>query len=224
MMTPPCAFRRQRGQSLIEFALVLPILALLMVGAVDLTHMYYDDGIMHQVVTETGKLAMVEHQGHVYTNDELLHWMRTAAMADDPTISRGDITAAAATQINPWEFDGAHFDQISGDPAHDPSGVSASPANAETTDLTKAAPATSGQQTADSSQQSCSTHFFNGLFDAERLINPGLETIRVRFSFNAAIFNTLHAPPITYTKAITQYQFLALPIPNPGCVSGGRGP
>lgn len=200
------------GQSMIETALVLPVLAVLMIGAVDLTHMVYDDAIMREVIAEGGKLAMVENHGHVYTNRELLEWMRTAARAQDRTISRDDIQPGSSPGLNAWEFDGGHFDQVTSDPAIKPGDQ-----DGEVSAVNSDPPVTNGQQTSDTSQQGCTVHV-TGPYDTLRLINPGLETIRLDFRFNAGIFGQLRVPPKRYIRTVTQYQFLALPIPNPGCL------
>jgi hypothetical protein len=52
--------RRQRGQGLTEFALVIPIFALLLFGVIELGRFVYTDSVLSQAAREGARLAAVE--------------------------------------------------------------------------------------------------------------------------------------------------------------------
>ena len=53
---------RHRGQSLVEFALILPIMALLFLGAVDLTRAFYYYIALENASREAARKRTVERQ------------------------------------------------------------------------------------------------------------------------------------------------------------------
>lgn len=197
---------------MIEFALVLPLLVLLMIGGIDLAHMAYDNVIVDEAMNESAKLSMDESNGSTITNAQLLDWMRQAAHTADPSIAPGDIQAPAQGDdgVNPWEFDGKQFDQVRSavSPAAGTQGTALGGLNAT--------PDPSYSQAATAGSAGCNSHL-GADWSAERFVNPGLQTMRVVYSFNTGVGRGVGIP-ITHKRAFTAYEFLMLPIPEPGCV------
>ncbi|HEV3232199.1 MAG TPA: TadE/TadG family type IV pilus assembly protein, partial [Candidatus Dormibacteraeota bacterium] len=106
----------QRGQSMLEFALALPILALLLMGSLALGRFAYDIQIVREAAYEGSKLGAVDRlappgQDQVaYTpsNEVILQWIRVAAVEGDPSINPHAIALPGDPQWsggNAWEFD-----------------------------------------------------------------------------------------------------------------------
>jgi hypothetical protein len=83
----------QRGQSMIEFALVLPLLSVLLVGSLSLGRGAYDSMIVQELSDEAGKAAAIDRMGpggsssrHQMSSKELLEWIQAAAHTEDSSI------------------------------------------------------------------------------------------------------------------------------------------
>jgi len=84
---------RQSGQSLVEFAITLPVLVLLLLGAWSVSHAAYDAEIVAEATFEGGKMAAIDRlradhdDAYQMTDAEVVSWMNAAAHEADGTIS-----------------------------------------------------------------------------------------------------------------------------------------
>lgn len=197
------ATRRQRGQSLVEFALTLPILAVLLVGAAALGRYAYEMQIVREAVVEGSKMAVIDRpaDGHAYqmTNDEILTWVRDAVHEADPAIDRMQITVPKRSA--PWGFD----------PNSD-------------LDPNKNASEKSFTDNFMQSVNSLSIPIHFGTCDSsppvETLLNPGLETMRIDFQFNSGFGDNWHVPAPEVRYSFSRYEMLTIPLnfPEGGCL------
>jgi len=94
--------RAHHGQSLVEFALILPVLALLVLGAVDLTRAFYYYIALENASGETARVLIDfpyeydDSVGCIAGNREGLPWVNVSCAAGTLTIS-----PAANTGLNP---------------------------------------------------------------------------------------------------------------------------
>lgn len=118
---------RQRGQSLVEFAITLPVLVILLVGAWSVSHAAYDAEIVRESAYEAGKMAAVDRlrsdgsDAYQMNDDELVSWMNAAAHESDHTIGLDSITFVGNRNANGgFQFDG-RADQLNqgGGPSSD---------------------------------------------------------------------------------------------------------
>ena len=93
---------------MVEFALVMPIITIALMGAISLTRMAYDGMIMQEVADEGGKIAAIDRldpsgtESHSMSDQEILAWMQQSAHAQDPNINVLNI--APDNGHIPWTF------------------------------------------------------------------------------------------------------------------------
>ena len=114
----------QSGQSLVEFAITLPMLVILMLGAWSVSHAAYDAEIVKEATYEGGKMAGIDrlradHQdAYQMTDDEVVSWMNAAAHEADGTIGWTAIKFVGNRNSNQgFQFDGS-ADQLNDSPNH----------------------------------------------------------------------------------------------------------
>lgn len=89
----------EKGQGLVEFALVLPILLLIVFGIVDLSRLAYHNALLNQAAKETLRLASVGHEISVIS-ERIDHLMLPLVGDVTTTVSTdADDQGEAATKI-----------------------------------------------------------------------------------------------------------------------------
>ena len=210
MLTSPTRRAGQAGQSLLEFAFVLPFLALLLVGAAGLGRYAYDAQIVRQTMIETGKLAINDRTkdststAYQLSNTELFRWLRTAAHEQDNAIAPTDLTlpkggfgnCSVGNECNAWQFK----------PSADPSDGGALQEFQSSLDIGLAI-----------HKGACSNDTANVI----SFLNPGLETMRVDFQYNTGLGGGWKISPRTFTYSFSRYQMLSFPLnfPEGGCIT-----
>jgi hypothetical protein len=201
----------QRGQSLLEFALALPILAILLVGAAGLGRYAYDVQIVRQSMIETGKMAINDRTnpatGTAYqlSNTELFRYLRDIAHEQDNAIAGQDLTL----------------------PNVDPAGKSCAGGNNCAAWQFKPSASRTDKGALDDFQKmldiglaihkgSCHNDTANVL----SFLNPGLETMRVNFQYNTGLGGGYKISPQTFEYNFSRYQMLSFPLnfPEGGCI------
>jgi hypothetical protein len=104
---------RQAGQSLVEFALTLPILVLLLLGAWSISKASYDAEVVQELSFEGGKMAGIDRvnaaneDSFQMQDDEVVKWINVAAHESDSTIDVGSIKFIGKRNINGgFQFNG----------------------------------------------------------------------------------------------------------------------
>jgi Flp pilus assembly protein TadG len=176
---------RQEGQSAIEFALALPILALLMVGSLTLGRAAYDATIVQEAVDEAGKAAAIDRlssdQKHAYQMNEptLRDWIRTQANTMDPSINAAS-TIICSPGVNPnWDYNQG--------------------------EMPKGMPASGGIYGDAQGFLAGATGGF-----IAKVLNPGLQTMRVTYNYNTTIGPAISFP-ISYNIYYSKYQMTWTP-------------
>jgi hypothetical protein len=176
--------RRQHGQSAVEFALALPILALLLIGSLTLGRAAYDATIVQEAVDEAGKAAAIDRlsadQKHAFQMNEvtLRDWIRTQANTMDPTID-GANTIICSPGVNPnWDYNQG--------------------------EMPKGMPASGGIY-------GDAQGFLGGAVGGfiAKVLNPGLQTMRVTYNYKTTI--GVMSFPITYNMYYSKYQMTWTP-------------
>jgi Flp pilus assembly protein TadG len=196
---------RQRGQSLVEFALAMPVLVVLLVGSVALGRLAYQITIVNEAVDEATKIAMVDRldsngdHAQSMSNDDMIKWIRAAAAEGDKTIDPNSICPDGN-----WEFHHGTSDIISGIANKGSGFLNDFNNNAEKANST-------GNLKNDK----------GGTVDTlERWLNPGLQSLRVTFKFRSGIGNRWDLT-VPITRHYTSYQMFTVPFnaPSSGAVS-----
>jgi hypothetical protein len=177
--------RGQHGQSVIEFALALPILALLLVGSLTLGRAAYDATIVQEAVDEAGKAAAIDRLSadnkNAFQMDEptLRDWIRTQANTMDPSIDASK-TIICSPGVKPnWDYNQG--------------------------EMPKGMPASSGIY-------GSAKDFLGGAVGGfiAKVLNPGLQTMRVTYNYNTSIGPAISFP-ISYTMYYSKYQMTWTP-------------
>jgi len=200
----------QSGQSLLEFAFVLPFLALLLIGAAGLGRYAYDAQIVRQRSLMAGKLAINDRTkdststAYQLSNTELFRWLRTAAHEQDAAIAPTDLTlpqggfgnCSVGNECSAWQYK----------PGVDPHDDSALNDFKESLNIGLAI-----------HKGNCSNNTANVI----AFLNPGLETMRVNFQYNTGLGGGWRISPRTFTYNFSRYQMLSFPLnfPEGGCVT-----
>ena len=207
-MSMPSAPGRQRGQSLIEFALALPILVLLLVGAAGLGRYAYDVQIVRESMVETGKLAIDDRTntktGTAYqlSNTELFRYLRDISHESDNAIDGHDLTlpngfgnCANGNECSAWQFKPSAN-------VNDNNSLNQFMAQL---DIGLAI-----------HKGACPNNTANVM----AFLNPGLETMRVDFQYNTGLGGGWRISPRTFEYNFSRYQMLSFPLnfPEGGCV------
>lgn len=186
----------QRGQSMIEFALALPILAILLIGSISMGRFAYQTMIVRETVLEGAKMQMIDRardNGHGFessqmTNDQVLGWIRAAATTDDPSIKPTQICVPNGGGGNAWQFDERAQDQLG----------TASQANGNSF----------GDNYASKS---------GGIFGSSKIVgtlepwlNTGLQTMKVNFYFDSGFGNDW-SYRVTINYHYTRYAMFTFP-------------
>ncbi|MGI8609683.1 MAG: TadE/TadG family type IV pilus assembly protein [Candidatus Dormibacteria bacterium] len=107
--------RNQRGQSLIEFAMTMPLLALMFVGSLSLGKAAYDAAIVQESVSEASKMAAIDRLNPAGTDSfqmnepQLLDWIRASAhMMDNSIDGKNSIVCTPGTTPQ-WKYDSGNF-------------------------------------------------------------------------------------------------------------------
>ena len=106
--------RGQGGQSMIEFALAMPILALMFIGSLSLGKAAYDAAIVQEAADETTKMAAIDRlnpagkDAFQMTEPQLLAWMQASANMMDPSIAPSSIQCTPGTTPQ-WKYDSGNF-------------------------------------------------------------------------------------------------------------------
>jgi len=97
---------RQAGQSLVEFALTLPILVILLLGAWSVSKASYDAEIVQELGFEGGKMAGIDRvnasnsDSFQMNDDEVVKWINVSAHESDNTIDVGAVKSNGGFQFN----------------------------------------------------------------------------------------------------------------------------
>jgi len=178
---------RQRGQSLVEFALSLPLLVIIMLGAWSVGHAAYDAEVVHEATVEAGKVAAVDRlnqardDSYALSDPELLAWINAAAHAADPSIKLGAIVCDGGGHNPAWDYTGGEFPHGMGPAEHKgPVGL----------------------------LKDIATGSIAGL--SLKDINPSLGTMRVRYNHDVGL-STGTTIPINYRFYFTRYAYTWFP-------------
>ena len=176
---------RQAGQSLVEFALTLPILVILLLGAWSVSKASYDAEIVQELGFEGGKMAGIDRvnaansDSFQMNDDEVVKWINVSAHESDNTIDVGAVKFIGKRNINGgFQFNGDASKLYSGGSPN--SGVFGS-----LTSLASAGP----------------------LAD---ILNPNLKTAELEYDFNPGFDNGLGIP-IKYSFDWTTYSLVWIP-------------
>ena len=182
--------RNQRGQSLIEFAMALPVMAILLVGSLTIGRAAYDANIVQEAMDEGGKASAIDRlssgdQSSAYSMDEptVLQWIQTSANTMDPSIDAGNHVVCSPTPSGAdsnWDFNQGDL------PPGFPASGSGIYGNVQGFLGGKA-----------------------GGFIA-KVLNPGLETMRVTYNYNTSIGPGVTFP-IRYVVYFSKYQMTWTP-------------
>ncbi|MDP9325562.1 MAG: pilus assembly protein [Candidatus Dormibacteraeota bacterium] len=173
---------------MIEFALALPILALLLVGSLTLGRAAYDATVVQEAVDEAAKASAIDRlsadKNNAYQMNEpkLLEWIRTQANTMDPSIDANNTIVCSPT---PGGLEG-NWGYNQGE-------------------MPKGMPAGGGIY---GDAQS----FLGGKVGGAiaKVLNPGLETMRVTYNYKTSIGPAL-TYPITYNIYFSKYQMTWTP-------------
>ena len=179
----------QRGQSLIEFAMALPVMAILLVGSLTIGRAAYDANIVQEAVDEGGKASAIDRlssdQASAYSMTEptVRDWIRTSANTMDPSIDANSTIACTPTPAGAdsnWDFNNGEV----------PPGMPQS-----------------GSGIYGDFQQ-----FLGGKAGGfiAKVLNPGLETMRVTYNYNTSIGPGVTFP-IRYVVYFSKYQMTWTP-------------
>ena len=205
----------QRGQSMLEFALALPILALLLMGSMALGRFAYDVQIVREAAQEGTKLGEVdrlappgqEQVAYTPPNEVILQWIRVAAVEGDPSIDPHSIALPTDPQWsggNAWEFDPNAQPPVR-DAENTFGGIT------QFTSSLGALPSIPYFHTG-----TCSS----GSNALEQTLNPGLTTLRLVYHHDSGFGPDLRwSVPITFD--FTRYEMFTFPLSGyeGGCVS-----
>ncbi|MFY9615216.1 MAG: TadE family protein [Candidatus Dormiibacterota bacterium] len=186
---------------MIEFAIAIPVLALLLIGSIVLGKLAYQAVIVGEAVDEASKIAMVDRLSPSgggslqMSNDDLLKWIRAAAKEGDPTMDSESICPDGD-----WKF------------RHSPSDIFSaigSGGNFFDNFNSQSNAVPGGNKNGDTT--------IDGI---ERWLNPGLQTMRVKFNFKSGINDAVLT--VRLAQHATSYQMFTVPFngPSGGSVSG----
>jgi hypothetical protein len=114
---------------MIEFALVLPLLSVLLVGSLSLGRAAYDSMIVQELSDEAGKAAAIDRMApggsssrHQMSSKELVEWIRAAAHTEDSSIDPNaiqcrpslDFTAGSVPNGTPQDNGGGVYGTLVG--------------------------------------------------------------------------------------------------------------
>ncbi|HEY8739472.1 MAG TPA: TadE family protein [Candidatus Dormibacteraeota bacterium] len=184
----------QKGQSLIEFAMCLPLLTIIMIGAWSVGHAAYDAEIVQESTAEAGKVAAIDRlnqakdDSYALSDPELLAWINAAAHTADPSIKPGAITCDHANDPA-WDYKGGEF----------PHGMGASEHKGPVGLL-----------------QEIASGSIAGL--SLKDINPSLGTMRVLYHYDMGL-STGGTIPISYRFYFTRYSYTWFPFSAGGSLT-----
>ena len=183
-MRPTRGKSAQRGQSAVEFALTLPILALILIGSISIGRAAYDASIVQELSVEAGKMGGIDRldpggsQAYQLSDNELVDWIRESAHVVDPTISKTSIGCDP------------NFYPVSGDPSQLNGGKG---------------------KNGNDIYNGLTGFLSTGNSGVAQALNPSLETVHLRYNYSTGIAGGL-AFPINYQFNFTKFQMVWLPI------------
>ncbi|MEA2646493.1 MAG: TadE-like protein [Chloroflexota bacterium] len=184
----------QRGQSMLEFALTLPILMIMLVGSFSVGRAAYDAEVLQEAVDEAGKVSVIDRlnpakdDSFQMSDPQLLAWIRVTASTVDPTIDPKSITCEGQGHNPAWDYEGGEYPNGLGTEEH--GGLISAVQHIASDKL--------------------------GPFDLQ-LLNPSLETFRVTYKHNTG-FGPGATIPMTYKFYATEYAMTWFP-----AGAGGQG-
>ncbi len=91
--------RKERGQAVVEFALVIGIVVILAIGAIQALHAFYLTRQARSAAEEIADIAAVHGGDTEYVRQEIPAILRHHQL--DPDLARVEIVPAAATYLDP---------------------------------------------------------------------------------------------------------------------------
>lgn len=187
------ARRGQRGQSLVEFALVMPLITLMFVGSISLGRAAYDAAIVQEASDEATKMAAIDRlnpsgkDAFQMNESQLLDWIRGSAHMMDTSIAESSIVCTPGSTPQ-WKYDSGNF----------PPGL----------DPNSHASVFKGLETIASGD----------LGDLISHLNTGLGSMKITYNYDAG-FSTGFSVPIKYIINYSKYTETWFPFSRPQALS-----
>ena len=196
---------------MLEFAFALPILAVMLVGAAGLGRYAYDAQIVRQSMIETGKMAINDQTNnststaYQLSNSELFRYLRDIAHEQDNAIAGQDLTLPDTDPAGSSCTGGANCAAWQFKPSANPNDGGALDDFQKKLDIGLAI-----------HQGSCHNDTANVL----SYLNPGLETMRVKFQYQTGLGGGFRISPTVFEYNFSRYQMLSFPLnfPQGGCI------